>query len=60
MHDATFDQGYLPVNGGYRIHRAHMLQESIVHDSGVERSFGETLSPTLLLPQHARKPAPQY
>jgi putative restriction endonuclease len=60
MHDAAFDQGYLTVNGGYRIHRANMLQESIAHDSGVARYFGESLGLALLLPQHARKPAPQY
>lgn len=60
MHDVAFDRGYLMVNGGYRIHRATRLAQSIVRDPGVTTYFGETLSPVLLLPQHAERPGPTY
>lgn len=60
MHDAAFDRGYLMINGGYRIHRANMLERSIVRDPKVTTYFGETLSPVLLLPQHAEYPGHAY
>lgn len=60
LHDVAFDQGYLTVNGGYRIHKAHMLLESIAHDPGVNLYFGETLYSVLSFPEHARRPAPNY
>lgn len=60
MHDEAFDRGYLMVNGGYRIHRATQLARSIVRDPGVTTYFGETLSPVLLLPQHAERPGASY
>ncbi|HEY0756252.1 MAG TPA: HNH endonuclease [Ktedonobacteraceae bacterium] len=60
MHDVAFDRGYLMVNGGYRIHRATRLEQSIVRDPKVTTYFGETLSPILLLPQHAKHPGHSY
>jgi putative restriction endonuclease len=60
MHDAAFDRGYLMINGGYRIHRAHLLEQSIVHDPKVTTYFGDVLSPVLLLPQHAQRPGDSY
>jgi len=59
-HDAAFDEGYLTVNGGYCIHRSRALQESVAKDRGVHLYFGETLSPSLLLPQRAKPPAARY
>jgi putative restriction endonuclease len=60
IHDAAFDQGYLMVNGGYRIHQAKVLQESVARDRGVHLYFGETLSSSLLLPQYAKRPGIHY
>lgn len=60
MHDVAFDRGYLMVNGGYRIHRATQLEQSIVRDPRVTTYFGETLSPVLLLPAHAERPGHPY
>lgn len=60
MHDVAFDRGYLMVNGGYRIHRATRLAQSIVRDPQVITYFGETLSPVLLLPHHAARPGHTY
>ena len=48
------------INGGYRIHRAKVLQESVARDRGVHLYFGETLSPSLLLPQYAERPGVHY
>jgi putative restriction endonuclease len=59
-HDAAFDQGYLTVNGGYRIHRASVLEESIVKDQGASYYFGAILQTRLVLPEHAKMPGPQY
>ena len=60
MHDAAFDRGYLTVNGGYRIYRAGILEESVFKDPGVPLYFGETLSSSLILPEHAVRPAVHY
>ena len=60
MHDAAFDQGYLTINGGYRVHRASLLQESVAKDPRVYLYFGETLRPSLLLPQFAKYPGIHY
>ncbi|MBA2682626.1 MAG: HNH endonuclease [Ktedonobacteraceae bacterium] len=60
MHDAAFDQGYLTVNGGYRIHRAHLLEESVIKDQGASYYFGAVLQPILVFPKHAKMPAIQY
>lgn len=60
MHDVAFDRGYLMVNGGYRIHRANKLEQSIVRDPKVTIYFGETLSPVLLLPESAERPGSSY
>ncbi len=60
MHDAAFDQGYLAVNGDYRIYEARLLKESIVQDRGVSLYFGDSLSSSLILPQHANGPADRY
>ena len=60
MHDAAFDQGYLTVNGGYRIHRASVLEQSLIKDQGVLYYFGEILQARLLLPDQAKKPEVTY
>ena len=60
MHDAAFDQGYLAINGDYRIYEARVLQESVVQDRGVNLYFGDALSSSLILPQHAKRPADHY
>lgn len=60
MHDAAFDQGYLAINGDHRIYEARVLQESVVQDRGVNLYFGDKLSPSLILPQHAKQPADRY
>lgn len=60
MHDAAFDQGYLTINGGYRIYRASILEESISHDQGASHYFGTILQTSLLLPRQARMPAAPY
>jgi putative restriction endonuclease len=60
MHDAAFDQGYLAINGDYHIYEARVLQESVVQDRGVNLYFGDTLSSSLILPQHAKRPADHY
>jgi|GEM_PF-488533 putative restriction endonuclease len=59
-HDAAFDQGYLTVNGGYRIHRASVLEQSLVKDQGVPYYFGAVLASHLLLPEQAKRPALRY
>lgn len=59
-HDVAFDQGYLTVNGGYRIHRAKIIEESIVKDQGASYYFGTILHARLLLPEQARMPSLQY
>jgi putative restriction endonuclease len=60
MHDAAFDQGYLAINGDYRIYEARVLQTSVVQDRGVNLYFGDTLSSSLILPQYAKRPADHY
>jgi len=60
MHDAAFDQGYLTVNGGLRIHQAEVLQQSASNDPGVSLYFGEVLRPVVVLPPQAVKPGIQY
>ena len=60
IHDAAFDQGYLTVNGGYRIYPARVLQESLARDHVSGLYFREMLYPTLVLPQHAKRPHPDY
>jgi putative restriction endonuclease len=60
MHDAAFDQGYLTINGGYRIHRASVLEESVVKDQGASYYFGAILQERLLLPEQAKMPAAHY
>ena len=60
MHDAAFDLGYLMVNGGYCIHRASVLEESVAKDPVVHLYFGESLSPLLLLPRDAKRPGVHY
>lgn len=60
IHDVAFDRGYLMINGGYRIHRAARLTQSIVHDPQVTTYFGQALSPVLLLPQQAERPGHAY
>jgi len=57
LHDAAFDQGYLAVNGDDRIYEARVLQESVVQDRGMNLCFGDILSPSLILLQHAKRPA---
>lgn len=59
-HDAAFDRGLLTVNGGYRIHQAQKLRQSMVRDRGVDAFFGSMLRETLLLPVHAKMPAVEY
>jgi putative restriction endonuclease len=60
MHDAAFDQGYLTINGGYRIHRASVLEQSVVKDQGASYYFGAILQTHLLLPEQAKMPAAHY
>jgi putative restriction endonuclease len=60
MHDAAFDQGYLTINGGFRIHLASLLRESVANDPGVYLYFGETLYSSLHLPQGAKYPEGHY
>jgi len=60
MHDAAFDQGYLTVNGGLRIHQADILRQSARNDPGVSLYFENVLRPALLLPLQAVKPGAQY
>jgi putative restriction endonuclease len=60
IHDAAFDRGYITVNGGYHIHRADALRESIARDNKAALYFKEALSATLLLPLAAKKPALSY
>ena len=60
MHDTAFDQGYLTINGGYRIHRASVLEQSIVKDQGASYYFGAILHARLLLPEQAKMPAVHY
>ncbi len=60
IHDAAFDQGYLTINGEYRIYRAGLLEESITNDQGASHYFGAILQTRLLLPAQARMPAVHY
>jgi putative restriction endonuclease len=60
MHDAAFDQGYLTINGGYRIHRASVLEQSLVKDQGASYYFGAILQARLLLPEQAKMPGVSY
>ncbi len=60
IHDAAFDRGYITVNGGYRIHQADVLRESIARDNKAALYFRETLGATLILPLAAKKPALPY
>ena len=60
MHDAAFDQGYLAIKGDYHIYEARVLQTSVVQDRGVNLYFGDTINSSLILPQHAKRPADHY
>jgi putative restriction endonuclease len=60
MHDAAFDEGYLTINDGYRIHLASVLRESLAKDQGASHYFGEILQTRLLLPEQAKIPAVHY
>ena len=60
MHDVAFDQGYLTINGGYRIHQAIILHGSLVKDQGTSYYFGAILHTHLLLPEQAKMPADHY
>lgn len=60
MHDAAFDQGYLTINGGYHIHRASVLEQSLVKDQGASYYFGAILQARLLLPEQAKRPDIYY
>jgi putative restriction endonuclease len=60
MHDAAFDRGYLAVDCEYGIYEASVLKKSVVFDRGVHLYFGDTLSSSLILPQHAKWPADHY
>jgi putative restriction endonuclease len=59
-HDVAFDRGYLTVNGGYRIHIARLLEQSLLHDPGVVLYFQTALSQVLILPTTAKKPGKDY
>lgn len=59
-HDAAFDSGLITVNGGLKVHRAPPLVASTVSDPGVSDYFGDTLRPTLLIPEGGRAPGRDY
>lgn len=60
IHDAAFDQGYLTINGGFKIHKARILQTSITNDQGVASFFGDKLSAQIILPTNAKAPLSDY
>jgi len=61
VHDAAFDTGLLTVNGGLRVHRADVLEISLVHDQGVEEYFAPpTLRGQLVVPDGGRAPLERY
>ncbi len=61
MHDSAFDSGLITVNGGMRIHRADLLDISIVSDVKVGYYFEEPgLQARLLIPEGRKGPADVY
>ncbi len=61
MHDSAFDSGLITVNGGLRVHRADLLDRSILEDARVGYYFEEpALQDRLLLPEGGRRPADIY
>jgi putative restriction endonuclease len=60
-HDAAFDQGYLTVNGGYKIHLAAVLLAGFKTNEATRHYFGEaTLGETLHMSSSAIKPGSAY
>ena len=61
IHDVAFDQGFLTVNGGLRVHRAERLGVLVARDSAAQHLFGhETVARRLLLPEGAPEPGKRY
>lgn len=61
IHDVAFDQGFLTVNGGLKVHRAERLGVLVARDSAAEQLFGrETVARRLLLPAGSPQPGKSY
>ena len=61
IHDVAFDQGFLTVNGGLRVHKAEPLGVLVARDSAADHLFGrETVSARLLLPEGSHAPGERY
>lgn len=61
IHDVAFDQGFLTVNGGLRVHRAERLGVLVARDRAADHLFGrETVAPRLLLPDGSPAPGKRY
>ena len=60
IHDAAFDSGLLAIDTDLQVRRSPLLDDSCSQDRGVERYFGTTLSPTLLVPDGGQPPAKKY
>ncbi len=61
IHDVAFDQGFLTVNGGLRVHKAERLGVLVARDSATQHLFGrETVARRLLLPEGSPEPGKRY
>jgi putative restriction endonuclease len=61
IHDVAFDQGFLTVNGGMKVHRAGALGVLVARDSAAEHLFGpKTVARRLLLPSGSTPPGNRY
>ena len=61
IHDVAFDQGFLTINGGLKVHKAERLGVLVARDSAAEHLFGpETVARRLLLPAGSSAPGERY
>lgn len=61
IHDVAFDQGFLTVNGGLRVHTAERLGVLVARDAVADHLFGrETVGRRLLLPVGSAPPGERY
>ena len=59
-HDAAFDTGLITVTSENRVHRAQLLDDSILVDPGVKQYFGRSLRKTLRKPRGGVPPGAAY
>lgn len=61
IHDVAFDQGFLTVNGGLKVHTAERLGVLVARDAAADHLFGrETVGRRLMLPAGSAPPGERY